>query len=112
MLCPLRGLTGLPCPGCGLTRAFCALSQGELAAALALNASALPLALLMLAASCVAAAELVLSRPWHFYRPWLRSTRLGSALVVSLLLYHVARCGYWALNGTLAEQMQHPPWLH
>ena len=30
IVCLLRGLVGIPCPSCGLTRAFCALSHFEL----------------------------------------------------------------------------------
>ncbi|MGQ0506622.1 MAG: DUF2752 domain-containing protein [Myxococcaceae bacterium] len=36
-LCMLHAFTGLPCPGCGMTRAIAALSQGEWMTALALN---------------------------------------------------------------------------
>lgn len=32
--CPFKLLTGLPCPGCGLTHAFCDISHGNLAQAL------------------------------------------------------------------------------
>ncbi|HVF44291.1 MAG TPA: DUF2752 domain-containing protein [Pyrinomonadaceae bacterium] len=40
VLCPFRALTGLPCPGCGMTRAFCALGHGDLAGAFGYNALA------------------------------------------------------------------------
>jgi hypothetical protein len=36
--CPLLSLTGLACPGCGLTRGFHALFHGDLIGALDLNA--------------------------------------------------------------------------
>jgi len=40
VLCPFRALTGLPCPGCGMTRAFCALSSGRFDEALSWNRGA------------------------------------------------------------------------
>lgn len=36
-LCTFHATTGLPCPGCGLTRGLSALSQGDFTAALGLN---------------------------------------------------------------------------
>ncbi len=36
-LCPTAGLFGIPCPGCGLTRATIAAASGEFAAALQLH---------------------------------------------------------------------------
>lgn len=29
VLCPFRLATGIPCPGCGLTRSFCAIAKGH-----------------------------------------------------------------------------------
>jgi len=40
-LCPLHAITGLPCPGCGMSRAISAISQGQFSIALALNPFAL-----------------------------------------------------------------------
>jgi hypothetical protein len=46
-LCPFNALTGLPCPGCGMTRAFLALGRLDLAGAFALNPLVFPLAALL-----------------------------------------------------------------
>ena len=36
-ICGFKNLTGLPCPGCGLTHSFCALTQGDIGGALGFN---------------------------------------------------------------------------
>jgi len=46
-LCPFNALTGLPCPGCGMTRAFLALGRLDFAGAYASNPLSFPLAALM-----------------------------------------------------------------
>jgi hypothetical protein len=38
-VCIFKNLTGIDCPGCGLTRAFCALAKGGLTRAVHFNAS-------------------------------------------------------------------------
>ena len=48
--CPLRALTGIPCPLCGLTRACVAAVHGHLGASLAFN----PAGVLVIAAALVA----------------------------------------------------------
>ena len=36
-ICGFKNLTGLPCPGCGLTHSFCALTQGDIGGAFTFN---------------------------------------------------------------------------
>jgi hypothetical protein len=50
LACPLRSLTGIPCPFCGLTRACVAAVHGHLATSLAFN----PAGVLMIVAALVA----------------------------------------------------------
>ena len=47
-LCPFRLLTGLPCPGCGLTRSLVCLLHGDLAMSLAFHPLGPPVALALL----------------------------------------------------------------
>ena len=49
VVCVSRLLWGVPCPGCGLTRAFCFMAHGEFDAAFRVNAMA-PLAAVYLGA--------------------------------------------------------------
>jgi hypothetical protein len=51
LLCPLRELTGIPCPLCGMTRAATSLAAGDVGASLAFN----PFLLVLAAATAVMA---------------------------------------------------------
>lgn len=48
-ICGFKNLTGLPCPGCGLTHSFCAFGKGHLLAAFEWNLLGPPLFLLFVA---------------------------------------------------------------
>jgi hypothetical protein len=78
-VCPLRALTGIPCPLCGLTRACVAAVQGHLGTSLAFN----PAGVVVLVAAFVA-----LIRP-----QWLTRVRIpiwGAGLaVVALWVWNI-----------------------
>ncbi len=60
--CPWRMLLGIQCPGCGLTRAFVALAQGDLRAAWTFHPWAFPL---------------FAGAVWFAARPWWLALRAG-----------------------------------
>lgn len=78
--CPIRALTGIPCPGCGLTRAYLCLFRGDLRGALYYHPLfwAVPLPLLLLLKSGPFGRRGV--------RAALRLT-VGLLLAAALLLY-------------------------
>jgi hypothetical protein len=112
VLCPLRGFTGLPCPSCGLTRAFCALVRGDLWTAVSWNALCLPVALLLFVAPLVALYELAAGKPATFYRPWLYSGKLARQFATVVVTYHLVRCAWWAANGTLVNEFLTTSWTY
>lgn len=62
VLCPFRLATGLPCPGCGLTRSWVAAAHGNLATAFADNVFG-PVSLVAVMLAVVAAGLLRVVAP-------------------------------------------------
>lgn len=73
--CPIRFLTGLKCPGCGVTTLFLRLLRGDWAGAFSANP-------FLLATSPLLAAIL-----WRF---WWKDTRPGKAWQVTAVVYIAA----------------------
>ena len=83
-LCPFRGLTGVPCPGCGLTRAAGALLRGRFTDALHVHP------LIPFVAAQVLVAWLLLA----FARP--RLANLPGWVIPALATVNVVVfCGVW-----------------
>lgn len=84
LLCPLRGLAGIPCATCGMTHAFVHLAHGEVARAVAAS----PLGALLAAAVWLLAlldlARLLAGAPLP--APSVRALRVATAAGILLLL--------------------------
>lgn len=111
VLCPFRWVSGFPCPGCGLTRAFVALAHGDVAAALAFNAFSLPLFAATIVAIPWLALELARGRALGLGR-WAYSRRLALGLALALVTYDVARIVWWAQDGTLVAEYLSRAWWY
>jgi len=91
-ICMLRRMTGLSCPGCGLTRCFISLAHGDLASAWSFNPAGLWL-------FAIVAAQL----PWRTYQLWriargqreLAFLGLGQ---IALAVFIVLLLGQWLLR--------------
>jgi Protein of unknown function (DUF2752) len=89
--CPIRYGMGLPCPGCGLSRAIKALVSGHVAEAIAIHAFApLALGVLMLILFTVLGSLTQHSRMIQRIQK-IESTGVSAILVVVFMLYWLAR---------------------
>jgi hypothetical protein len=111
VLCPFHGLLGLPCPGCGLTRAFCSLAHADVSAALGYHALSPLLFLATLAAPLVCSYELVRRRPSALSRS-LESSALGWGVGVVFGAHHLLRTALWAWDGTLVHDYVATSWSY
>jgi hypothetical protein len=88
LVCPLRGLAGIPCATCGMTHAFVHLAHGEVA----LAAAASPLGALLAAAAwgwaLLDLARVAAGAPLPV--PSLRAVRAATAAGIALLLLNWA----------------------
>ncbi len=89
--CPFAEVFGVPCPGCGMTRAVMLLAGGDVSASLRMHALALPSlaasVLLMGATVWVTGTEGSPARMWQ--------TRLGRVSVVAFAGVQAAIFGLW-----------------
>jgi hypothetical protein len=88
-LCAFKHLSGLPCPLCGGLRACAALAQGDVAAALAVNAGLLPLLLVAALHAAQLAAEALAGRalaPAHSFK---RAWQLAGGVLIATWLWRI-----------------------
>jgi len=110
VVCLLRGLVGIPCPSCGLTRAFCALSHFELREALRYHALSPIVFGAVVATPFVAAYEVATGR--FISRRWLYSSKLAWGLAALFLIHHVLRSALWMSDFALLEGLVRESWTY
>jgi len=62
-LCVLKGLTGLDCPGCGMTRAFLFIGHGRFADAVRMHPASIPAYLIVAGMAVTGIVRIVRNRP-------------------------------------------------
>ncbi|ORM25171.1 DUF2752 domain-containing protein [Williamsia sp. 1135] len=89
-LCPMRLITGLPCPGCGLTRSWIAAAHGDFADAFSYNIFGPVSLIATIMFVTVVGVLLIRGRPAATITPVLRHP-IVIAVVVVWVLYGIAR---------------------
>lgn len=90
ILCPFRLITGLSCPGCGLTRSWVYLMHGDWAAALGANIFGPLLVVAVIGLAAVVVARRIRRRPPPALETLARN-RLTYVVLAAWLAYAVVR---------------------
>ncbi|NJR66822.1 MAG: DUF2752 domain-containing protein [Leptolyngbyaceae cyanobacterium CRU_2_3] len=111
--CPLLRLTGIPCPGWGLTRSFMAVARGDWQQAIAFHAFGIVLFGGFAIAAVHLALELIRDRRIAvFYVPMVRHPKFQIFVFLVLLSYHGIRLYDLAQAGELLTSFLHSPLGH
>jgi len=110
IVCLLRGLVGIPCPSCGLTRAFCALAHLQVIEALRYHALSPLVFGAVVATPFVAAYELATRRA--VARRWLFSSKLAWGLAALFLAHHTIRSAAWLTDSALLQGHLRDSWTY
>jgi hypothetical protein len=62
-LCLFKGVTGLDCPGCGMTRAFLLIGHGRFADAVAMHPASIPAYLIVAGLAATGIVRIIRNRP-------------------------------------------------
>jgi hypothetical protein len=97
VLCPLRAVTGIPCPSCGLTRALAHLERGHWAEALKFHPFSPLILVLALALFIILLLELV-SHKSILFNPLKRRRNIYFLFAV-VVIFQIARMVIFFLDG-------------
>jgi hypothetical protein len=107
-LCVFKMLTGLPCPGCGITKSLIFLYQGDLGKSLRYHLFGLPLVFCSLFLIGLFFTELLTKR--DYFRSLINDRRLAYGLAIILGGYHLIRLLNFLSNNSLSDILKDSIW--
>jgi Protein of unknown function (DUF2752) len=107
-LCPFKMLTGLPCPGCGITKSLIFFFEGDLSKSIYHHLFG-PFAFLFCVATIIVlSAELVTQK--EYFQRLLYSKKLAYSLGITLAVYHFTRLIYFISTNSFDEILRESIW--
>lgn len=108
--CPIRNFTGIPCPSCGLTRSFLALSGGNLFQSFSYHLFGPIIYFNLIIFSLHLVLEIYYQRKIkNKYTLFLIGGKKKYLIVLSFMIYYVIRLLNLYFNGDLLDNFQHSP---
>lgn len=100
-ICPLKLLTGIPCPGCGTTRAIFAFAAGNFMQALQINPLGLMVSAMILIAAGVLFYDLIFNQIVLEKIVQLTQAALKNRIFLSSILFVISVNWFWNISKDL-----------
>ncbi len=107
-LCPLKMLTGFPCPGCGITKSLVALYEGDITKSLGYHIFGLPTFVFCVGLLILLPIEL--SKGREYFNAIFYNRKLGWNLALILGAYHIIRLCFFIADNTWSDILRESVW--
>lgn len=107
-LCPLKMLSGFPCPGCGITKSLVYFYEGDLQKSLYYHIFGPLVVAFCIATIVVLSTELITQK--EYFTKLLFNKKLAYGLAIFLATYHFIRIIYFINNNSIDDILQQSIW--
>jgi len=107
--CPMKMLTGLPCPGCGITKSLVFAYQGEIYKSISFHILGFPAIIACIMTVIVLSAEIMTGK--EYFQNILHSHRLAYFLAIVLGGYHLIRTVIFIFQHSWADILRESIWM-
>ena len=107
-LCPLKMLTGFPCPGCGITKSLVYFYEGDLQKSLYYHILGPFVVAFCIATIVVLTTEIKTKK--EYFNTLLFNKKLAYGLAIFLATYHFIRIIYFIKNNSIDDILRQSIW--
>jgi len=107
-VCPFKLLTGLPCPGCGITKSIISLYKGDVMNSLSYHIFGPFVILFCLVSLAVLITELITKK--EYFNNLFYSSRLAYTLGFILASYHITRLTMLFAHSSMTDILKESIW--
>jgi hypothetical protein len=107
-LCPLKMLTGFPCPGCGITKSLVYFYEGDLQKSLYYHILGPFVVAFCIATIVVLTTELITKK--EYFNKLLFNKKVAYGLAIFLASYHFIRIIYFIKNNSMDDILRQSIW--
>ena len=107
-LCPLKMLSGFPCPGCGITKSLVYFYEGDLQKSLYYHLFGPLVIAFCIVTIVVLTTELITQK--EYFTQLLYSKKLAYGLAIFFFFYHFIRIVYFVQNNSMDDILRQSIW--